>query len=127
MAKESKNKYAIICIFKTLFIWTHILPKLSFLFWKSVVIYLFFGCRFQSDLELSTMDSSELGGMEKNVDSDREDMEEETMDKVRSNSELESPMDMLSDLNDKTLVPSNVSITPITNTASPSYLQGRRL
>ncbi|XP_045477281.1 mediator of RNA polymerase II transcription subunit 1 isoform X2 [Harmonia axyridis] len=79
---------------------------------------------FQSDLELSAMDSSELGGMDKNVDSDRDDMEEEMNEKVRQNSEVKSPMDMLSDLNDKNLVPSNVSITPITNTASPSYIQG---
>ncbi|XP_044759004.1 mediator of RNA polymerase II transcription subunit 1 isoform X2 [Coccinella septempunctata] len=79
---------------------------------------------FQSDLELSTMDSSELGGMEKNVDSDREDTEEEMNEKFRQNSEVKSPMDMLSDLNDKNLVPSNVSITPISNTASPSYVQG---
>ncbi|KAL3273025.1 hypothetical protein HHI36_014481 [Cryptolaemus montrouzieri] len=80
---------------------------------------------FQSDLELSTMDPTELTGMEKAGDSDNnEDLDEETGEKVRRSSEIKSPIEMLTELGDKNLVSSNVSITPLSVTASPTYNQG---
>ncbi|KAK9888254.1 hypothetical protein WA026_000519 [Henosepilachna vigintioctopunctata] len=83
---------------------------------------------FQSDLELSTMDPTELTGLGKtSLDSDNNDDSQEAPIERMCRTGAKSPGDVLAELDDKNLVPSNVSITPIGAAASaPNFGQERR-
>ncbi|CAG9773948.1 unnamed protein product [Ceutorhynchus assimilis] len=83
----------------------------------------------QSDLELSNVDSSDfLANIDKGSDFTSETVD---MDEILSSGPRKTPLEpspsscssIISDLSEKNMVPPNVSITPISSSASPTYNQ----